>query len=237
MDTNQRNEFLAGVKMCLPVLIGSLPFGLIYGAIATNLHIPVFFAVGMSAIVFAGSSQFIALGLLASGTPLLVIVLTTFIVNFRHAFYSASLATYVKGLSTPWRMILAFLLTDEAYAMTIMNYRERNWDRDDSLHYHWYFFGTAITMWLDWVSISIIGIIIGGSIPSSLSLDFMFPLSFIAIIVPALKGRSTILSALLAGVLMIFLGNIPYKLGLVFTVLVGISSGLVFEKLLGEGQE
>lgn len=237
MDSNQKKEFFAGVKMCLPVLIGSLPFGLIYGAIATNLNISIYFAIGMSAIVFAGSAQFIALGLLASGTPLLVIVLTTFIVNFRHAFYSASLAPYVKGLSTPWRMILAFLLTDEAYAMTIMNYRERDWSNEGAVNYHWYFFGTAIAMWMGWVSISIIGLIIGGSIPDSLSLDFMFPLSFIALIVPSLKDKSTILSGLLAGVLMIFIGHLPYKSGLVITVLIGISSGLVFEKIFGEASK
>lgn len=220
--------------MCLPVLVGSLPFGLIYGAIATNLQIPAYFAVGMSVIVFAGSSQFIALGLLATGTPLLVIVLTTFIVNFRHTFYSASLAPYVKDLSTPWRMVLAFLLTDEAYAMTIMNYRERDWSNENSKDYHWYFFGTAITMWMGWVCISIIGLYVGGSIPSSLSLDFMFPLSFIALIVPSLKNKSTILSSLLAGLLMIVIGSMPYKSGLVITVIIGITSGLVFEKILGE---
>lgn len=234
LDLSQRKEFFAGVKVCLPVLVGSLPLGLIYGAIATNLTLPVYFAVGMSVIVFAGSAQFIALGLLSTGTSLLVIVLTTFIVNFRHAFYSASLAPYVKELSTPWRMILAFLLTDESYAITIMKYRERDWSKDEALNYHWYFFGTAIAMWMGWVIISIIGLFIGGSIPGSLSLDFMFPLSFIALIEPSLKDKSSILSALLAGLLMIFIGHLPFKSGLVITVLIGISSGLVFEKLFRE---
>ena len=78
----------------------------------------------MSSIVFAGSAQFVATQLFATGSPGLVLLLTTFVVNLRHMLYSASVAPYVQKLPARWKWLLAYLLTDEAYAPTILHYRQ-----------------------------------------------------------------------------------------------------------------
>ena len=122
--TTARTEFLAGVRAELPILLGVAPFGMIYGALAIGAGLPRGAAQAMSAIVFAGSLQFVATQLFATGAPWLVLLLTTFIVNLRHMLYSASLAPYLHKLPARWKWLLAYLLTDEAYAPTILHYRQ-----------------------------------------------------------------------------------------------------------------
>ena len=112
---SSRTEFLNGVKAELPLLLGVLPFGMIYGALAVKLGLPPALALAMSSIVFAGSSQLIGAPLIAAGTPGAVIIATTFVVNLRHALYSASVAPFIKQLPMRWKVLLAYLLTDEAY--------------------------------------------------------------------------------------------------------------------------
>ena len=99
---------LRGARDTVPMLIGALPFGLIFGtlAVASGLSLPA--TLLMSALVFAGSAQFIAVSLVASGAGLVVLLLTTFIVNLRHMLYSASLMSHVRHLPQRWKIPLAF---------------------------------------------------------------------------------------------------------------------------------
>src|SRR6266508_2555896 len=122
--SEQIKNFWAGVRAELPLLIGVFPFGMIYGALALNAGLSIAAAQLMSSIVFAGSAQFVTTQLVHEATPVFVIVLTIAIVNLRHMLYSASLAPYLKTLSLRWKILLAYLLTDEAYAPTIIKYEE-----------------------------------------------------------------------------------------------------------------
>jgi 4-azaleucine resistance transporter AzlC len=135
--SSRRREFFAGVRDTLPLVIGALPFGILYGVLALTADMPWWATQAMSAFVFAGSSQFIAAGLLAANTPYSLIVLTTFVVNLRHALYGASVANYLHGLSAAWRAVLAFGMTDESYATAIVHYRDAT--RGDAASKHWYF--------------------------------------------------------------------------------------------------
>src|SRR6202048_2258755 len=121
---SKRSEFLNGIKGILPILLGVLPFGLIYGVSARSAGLPVIAAQAMSFIVFAGSAQFVTVQLISAGIPVSIIILTACLLNLRHALYSASLAPYVKQLPRRWKMLLAYVLTDEAYAVTITHYRQ-----------------------------------------------------------------------------------------------------------------
>lgn len=115
-------EFISGIQAELPILVGVIPFGMIYGALAISAGIPALQAQLMSCIVFAGSAQFVTAQLVHLAAPGLVIFLTVGVVNLRHALYSASLAPFVKHLSVRWKMLLAYLLTDEAYAVAVTHY-------------------------------------------------------------------------------------------------------------------
>ena len=223
--TEQSKHFWEGTKAEVPLLIGVFPFGLIYGALALDAGLTPTAAQAMSSIVFAGSSQFVASQLLREATPGFVIVLTIAVVNLRHMLYSASLAPYVAALSPRWKVLLSYLLTDEAYAPTILRY-----ERTGITPYaHWFWLGAGLALWVTWQISTALGILLGAAIPESWSLDFALPLTFIAMIVPALRNRPAIATALSAGAVAVLAIPLPYQLGLILAALVGIVVGTLLE--------
>jgi len=221
----RRSEFFNGIKAELPILMGVVPFGLIYGVAARSAGIPPLAGQSMSFIVLAGSAQFVTAQLIGAGVPAGIIILTAFIVNLRHALYSASLAPYLKRLNTRWRMLLAYLLTDEAYAVAITHYQKPG----DISRKHWYFLGAGLALWSTWQASTAVGIVLGAQVPASWSLDFALPLTFIALVVPNLKDRAGTAAAATAGIIAILAASLPYKLGLIVATFVGISIGIFLE--------
>ena len=224
MNNNQKS-FWAGVRAELPLLIGVAPFGMIYGVLALSAGLTPVPAQMMSSIVFAGSAQFITAQLVRDAVPGLVIVLTIAVVNLRHMLYSASVAPYMRALPMRWKVLLSYLLTDEAYAVTILYYEQE----DTNPGGHWFFLGAGLTLWTSWQISTAIGILLGATLPESWPLDFALPITFIAIIMPALKDRPAIAAALSAGVVALLAYSLPYKLGLMLAGLVGIVIGTFLE--------
>jgi len=221
----QAKQFWTGVRAVVPILIGGFPFGMIYGALALNAGLSKPAAQMMSSIVFAGSAQFIAAQLVHDAVPGLVIVLTIAVVNLRHMLYSASLAPYLSSLSTYWKVLLSYLLTDEAYAPTVIKY-EQDGVQPFS---HLFLLGAGLVLWIDWQISTALGIFLGTAIPDSWSLDFALPLTFIAMVVPVLKNRPSIAAALSAGVIALLAYSLPFSLGLLLAALVGIVVGTLLE--------
>ena len=220
-----RSYFWEGVLAEAPLLVGGFPFGLIYGALAVNTGLSTAVAQIMSSIVFAGSSQLVATQLLHDGAPGVVIVLTIAVVNLRHMLYSASLAPYLKDLSVRWKVVLSYLLTDEAYAPSIIKY-----ERDGVQPYsHWFLFGAGFVLWFDWQVSTALGIFLGAAIPKEWPLDFALPLTFIAMVVPVLKNHSMIAAALSAGGVALLTFHLPFQLGLILAAFTGIIVGTVLE--------
>jgi 4-azaleucine resistance transporter AzlC len=221
----QMKTFWMGVQAEIPLLIGVFPFGMIYGALALNAGLSTAAAQLMSSMVFAGSAQFITAQLVHDAVPGFVILLTIAVVNLRHMLYSASLAPYLAALPARWKAILSYLLTDEAYAPTIIQYEKCG----ITPHAHWFLLGAGVSLWLVWQVSTALGIFLGAAIPESWSLDFALPLTFIAMVVPVLKNRAAIAAALSAGVVALTAFALPYKLGLILAALVGILVGTLLE--------
>jgi 4-azaleucine resistance transporter AzlC len=213
-----------GARDQLPLLLGIAPFGMIFGALALTSGIPPLEAQGFSLFVFAGSAQFIAAGLIADGVPPLVIVLTIMVVNLRHLLYSASFSPYFQHLPAKWKAALAWLLTDEAFAVASIRYQ-----RDDTALAYWYTLGTGLTLWIAWQVSTAAGILLGAYIPANWSLDFALPLTFMALVTPALTDRPAWAAALTAGFFAVILAGLPYKLGLLLAATLGIGVGLITE--------
>jgi 4-azaleucine resistance transporter AzlC len=227
-------EFRSGVRAELPILIGVAPFGMIYGVLALQAGIPPAQAQAMSAVVFAGSAQIVLTQLVHIGAPALVMVLTVGVINLRHALYSASVAPYVQRLRPAWKLLLSYLLTDEAYVVTILNY-ERTDDQAAEQpraadQRHWFYLGAGLALWSCWQLSTALGIFLGAAVPASWGLEFTLPLTFIALVVPNLKGRATVGAALSAGVTALLAFGLPYKLGLIVAALVGVLAGLALER-------
>ncbi|MDP2995437.1 MAG: AzlC family ABC transporter permease [Anaerolineales bacterium] len=223
--TTRKQEFWNGVRDEAPILLGVAPFGLIFGALAVNAHIAVPAAQVMSSIIFAGSSQFIAAQMMGTGASGLVIILVVFVVNLRHALYSASVAPHVRHLAPGWKFLLAYLLTDEAYAVTITHYNQEG----DPANKHWYFLGAGLTLWTAWQVSTAIGIFIGAQLPQDWPLGFVLPLTFIALVVPALKDKASVAAAVTAALVGVLTFGFPFKIGLLAAAFIGILTGLLVE--------
>lgn len=231
-------QFTYGVRDSIPMIVGILPFGLIYGALASLAGLSLGQALGMSLLVYAGSAQFIAISLLTLGSGAVVILLTTLVVNLRHVLYSAALQPYVGKLSQRWRVPLAFGLTDETFAVVQRRYLARGMTE----HGQWYHAGVALALYLSWVSSSLVGALFGQSVPNlaGWGLDFAMLATFIGIVVPALRNQPQIAAALVAGAVALLCHAWPYKLGLMAAALSGITVGVWLERrkapvVVGEG--
>ncbi|GHO46177.1 AzlC family ABC transporter permease [Ktedonospora formicarum] len=228
-----RSEFLAGARGTLPILMGAAPFGLIYGVSARSAGLTISLGQAMSSIVFAGSAQFVTVQLLGAGISAGVIFVTACIINLRHALYSASLAPYMQRLSVGWKLLLCYLLTDEAYAVAITRYQQS----DESPHKHWFFLGTGLALWSAWQACTAVGLILGANIPASWSLDFTLPLTFIALVVPVLKRRVDLAVAIIAGLVAVLAAHLPLNSGLLVATCASILAGSLMEVMYGKRTE
>lgn len=222
----RRSEFFAGLRAELPILLGVLPFGFFYGATAHSFGLPAVQAQGMSLIVFAGSAQFLILQLLKASVPAGIIFLTACIVNLRHALYSASIAPYLKDCKPFWRWLLPYLLTDEAYAVAILHFRQ---PESEHAPRHWYLLGAGLALWSTWQLSTLAGLLLGAEIPARWSLDFTLPLTFIAIVVPTLKRPADLMAVGGAGLAAVLAARLPFNSGLLVATFLGIALGLLFE--------
>ncbi len=209
----------------MPLMIGVIPFGMIYGILAVSVGLPGSVSQAMSVIIFAGSSQFVSAQLFGLGVPAFINIFTVWVINLRHSLYSASIAPYFQKLPTRWKLTLAYLLTDEAYAVTIIHYQQEGDDRDK----HWFLLGSGLTLWTSWQISTAVGIFLGASVPASWSLEFTLVLTLIALVVPAIKDRASLGAGLTAGLVAVLLFNWPMKTGLLVASLIGILVGLLLE--------
>ena len=220
-----RPDFLDGIRDMLPPLIGLLPFGLVCGVAAQALGVSAWGALGMSAIVFSGAAQIVAAQLLAAQAPVAVIVLTCFVVGLRLMMYSAALAPHLKPLSPRWRHVLAYGVNDMAFAAAIRRLSAPG----NPYHAASYFLGTCVLLWTTWQASNLAGYWLGNVLPAAWSLDFVVPLCFLGLLVPALEDRATLAAALASGVAVIALDALPMRLSLICAGLIGIATGLVVE--------
>jgi 4-azaleucine resistance transporter AzlC len=230
VESTPRSQFLAGIRAELPIVLGVLPFGLIYGVLAISAGLSPLLAAATSVIVFAGSAQFIGAQLISAGTPAFVIWVTTFIVNMRHLLYSAAMAPHAAHLSRRWQLLLGYLLTDEAYVVTALHY-----DRDHTPqeNRHWFWFGAGMTLWTSWQLSTLAGVFFGTQVPESWSLDFTLALTFIGMVVPLCRYRPNLAAALIAGAVGVLTHAWPYRLGLMAATLSGIAAGVLLERRYG----
>ncbi|MDP3848802.1 MAG: AzlC family ABC transporter permease [Pseudomonas sp.] len=232
---SRQSEFLQAARDMLPLLVGAMPFGIIFGALAASAGLSAGQTLGMSLLVFAGSAQFIVISLLGTGAGAAVLLLTTLVVNLRHALYSATLQPFVRHLPARWRVPLAFWLTDEAFAVVQHRYAQA----DSSPYKHWYFFGAALAMYLNWQLCTLIGVLFGQSVPdlATWGLDFAMLATFIGVVVPMLRNRPQVAAALVAGAVALACHGLPYKLGLLAAAASGIAVGLLLERHAAWAQE
>ena len=208
-----------------PVLVGMLPFGLVYGISAAGIGLPGWLNLGMSLSVFAGSAQLAAVQLLADGAPAMVIILTTFVINLRFAMYSAAMAVHWPPLSLRWRVLSAYLVTDQSFAISSVHYAEQ----PEAPHRLAYYLGSGLAMWATWQTAVLLGMLLGKGLPTNWPLDFAIPLVFAVMMFKSVTDRPTLVAALVAGAVAVGAHGLPLNLSLILGALAGIGAGLVVE--------
>ena len=190
---NKYSEFYRGVFDTSPLVLAAVPFGIIFGALAISIGLSPLVTILMSLFVFAGASQFIAISLFASGSSLTVILLAVFFVNLRHMLYSINLMPHVYEFSQKYRILMAFWLTDETFAVVSKFIEKKRFKSE----FMFYYFGSSLTMYIVWAICTAIGIFLGKQVPdiTNWGLDVAMILAFIGIVVPKLKIRSDWLCA------------------------------------------
>jgi len=169
--------FTAGVVRCLPVGLGVLVYGLVFGALTAQAGMSLAEATSMSAIVFSGSVQFVALGLWTMPPPALALALTTFLINFRFFLMAATMNRVLAGWPRPRALLAVYLMTDENWALTMAAGERRHWGA--------YFLGTGIVLYGSWLAATVAGHVLGGGVsdPKQWGVDFAFPAMCLALAV------------------------------------------------------
>jgi 4-azaleucine resistance transporter AzlC len=220
------SEFVSGVRDVSPMLLGIIPFGAISGAAAVGAGIPAEVALGMSVVVFAGAAQLAAVQLIAGGASAVVVLLTTTIINLRFVMYSASLAPQLERLSMRWKAPLAYLLTDQSYAVAVTRPEDDAGPKGKGL----YLLGASLALWVVWQASTVLGILLGAYVPEGSSLEFVIPLTFLALLFPAITDRATGAAAGSAAVVAVLAGGLPLNLGLIVAAVAGVAVGLLLQK-------
>ena len=218
--SSPKTAFIDGAKAMVPLIFGALPFAVIAGLSAVGVGLSKFAALGMAHLVFAGAAQLAIVDLIGHHASTFVIILTALVINLRFCVYSASLAPHFQHLPLTWRSSLAYLITDQSFAISISAF-----DHHCKEFKHWYYLGGALTMWATWHIGTMAGVFLGTQIPKTWGLDFAIPLTFLALLFPAIKDKASLVAALVAGTLALACHSLPYNLGLFIATVAGIASG------------
>ena len=230
--SGKKTAFIQGVRDISPILVGVSPFGLICGAVAVSVGMPHWGSIGLSLIIFAGASQLAAVQLMADHASMAVVILTGLVINARFLMYSASIGPHFRGVTPLRKGVLAYLLTDQAYAVSVARFGQRDAEPVDAM---WYYLGSAVLMWTGFNLFTVLGAYLGAFIPPGWDLDFAIPLTFIAVVVPAIKDRPTAAAGAVAGLVALMADPLPYNLGLMVGAMAGIVTGYAAERRLARG--
>ena len=193
-----RRELRAGIAVVAPMLVGALPFGLVAGATPVAEGLGAAAALGFSTIVFAGASQLAAIDVLGDGGSALVAAVTAWTINLRMLLYSASLAPHLADQPLRRRLTVAYLLTDQAYAVSIARWTQPH-PGDATARWSFYI-GGALAVAVVWVTATLVGAVVGDAIPDDVPLDFAVPLVFLVLLVPVVTARPAAVAAAVGGI-------------------------------------
>ena len=206
-----------GIIDVSPLMIPVVPFGIIYGVIGMDLGIGPYMTLGLSIIVFGGASQIVLLQLFSGGASSLVILSSVGAVNSRHLLYGAVLSEHLSSLKLSWKIVLSYVMTDQAFAVS-NNYFKRN-NKDN--HYH--LLGSGFTCWTIWQISTILGIVLGSVVPEELGLNFTISLTFLALLISDFRKFKNIIVMLVSGlVATIGYNTIPFKAYIIVAALTAL---------------
>jgi len=217
------DSFWRGVRRTLPVMLGVIPFGIAYGASAVQ-HLSRFQAMGMSLIVFAGTAQFIAVGLMAQGASPIIILTTTALVNLRFLLMSAAFVPHLRARRRIVQVLLAPLVVDETLAVSSVEWGTENFDKR-------FLLGSGLTTYVTWQLSSLAGILSGPLLAPGPVLEFALPASLIGLLVLLVRSRQVMIIGLLAALITLLLHSfLPHTWSILIATIFSASVGVMIQR-------
>jgi 4-azaleucine resistance transporter AzlC len=222
-----QNTLLPGMTAAWPICLGYIPIGLAFGVLAQKAGLGLPEIAMMSIFVFAGSAQFIAVSMLATGASTVSIVLTTFMVNLRHLLMSSSLAVFLYGVNRVALSLYAYGVTDESFVVNYSRFNQGNWDLDKALVVNH-------TANLTWIISTIVGGFGGQFIPEhALGIDYALIAMFICLLVFQFKAKKYVVTAMIAGVsALVFSFIIPGNAYIILASIMAATLGTALKRVL-----
>ena len=221
-----------GFKTGLPTLFGIGAWGLVVGIAMVKSGLTAAQAVGMTLLVFAGSAQLASLPLIAAAAPIWVIFATALVVNLRFVIFSALLGPHFAHLPWKQRFYLGYISGDLTVALFLQRYPTL----EPVAGKLSYLKGLMYPNWFAWQIGSIIGIFLGSAVPAEWGLGFAGTLAILCIMVPLMINNAALCGVLVAGAISVLAYDLPYKLGLLLAVLVGMVTAMVIEETFAKAK-
>ena len=223
-----KSPFWMGCRDAAPFLLVVGPFAVLFGVVATEAGLNLLETMTFSFLVIAGAAQLTGLQLMVDQAPVLVVLASALAVNLRMAMYSASLTPYLGGAPLWTRALAAYFIVDQSYGLSVLKFEQNpGWTLGQRLAYFW---GTVAPVCPFWYVFTMVGALIGTSIPESFALDFALPICFLAIITPMLRTRAHLAAALVSIVLALIFAGLPYNMGLLVAGIAGMMTGAEVER-------
>ena len=223
-----KSTFWMGVRDAAPFLLVVGPFATLFGVVAAEAGLSVIEALTFSFVVIAGAAQLTALQLMVDEAPTLIVLVSALAVNLRMAMYSASLTPYLGAAPLWQRAISAYFIVDQSYGCSVLRFEQNpGWTMPQKVAY---FFGSVAPVCPFWYIFTLVGALIGGSIPESFALDFALPITFIALITPMLRTPAHVAAALVSIITALVLAFLPFNLGLLVAGILGMMTGAEIER-------
>ena len=206
---NKRLKTLTkGIADVSPLMIPVVPFGIIFGVISMELGLSPYMTFGMSVIIFGGASQIVLLQLFSGGASSLVAITSVGAVNSRHLLYGAVFSEYLSHLKLSWKVILSYVLIDQAFAVSNTYFKKNK--ENEFKHYH--LLGAGFTCWTVWQISTVLGIVLGSVIPEELGLSFTISLTFLALLINDFRKFKNVIVMLISGIVAtIGYNTIPFQ--------------------------
>jgi predicted branched-subunit amino acid permease len=210
-----------GIRTVLPLAIGAMPFGIVYGVTAAESTLTWWEGLVASVVVLAGASQLALTDLIDDGAPWIVGVTTALVINARFVLYSTALAPAFRRFPAASRYALPHLFTDQA-AVTAILYFEHQ--RDDPTR-RWFFAAEGLFFAAAWWLGTGIGLAFAAGLPEALPLGFAVPLTFLSLLVPAIRSRPMLVAAVVAAAVTVVAAPLPASLNILAGALAGVAAG------------
>ncbi|ATG17505.1 branched-chain amino acid ABC transporter permease [Providencia alcalifaciens] len=222
-----QRAMMDGAVHTLPLNLAVIPWGILAGSMAIETGLSFWQSIAMSAMVFAGAAQLVTLGLLNSGAGYITIVISVFFITSQHLLYGLTMRPYVKDFTTPQRLSIGFLLTDELFAISAAKRQALSFA---------YLFGAGFSFYLVWFITSLCGIVMANLIGdlSKLHLDFSVVATLLAIVVPLTRKISTACGVLFSLIVAITLSMYSISSAIVIAGVGGMFVSVGVSRVLGE---